>query len=122
MTNILLADDDGDLRAFLAEELRSAGYNVSAVKNGAEAIVAVAEGRYDLAILDMMMPGLDGVQAIRVLRKIAPGLQIIGITGYIGQGYMAQTNSLGVICLSKPVEVKTLLDEVAYSLTRKRLI
>ncbi|MBT3390737.1 MAG: response regulator, partial [Chloroflexi bacterium] len=84
--------------------------------NGADAIVAAAENPYDAIVLDMLMPGLDGIQVIRVLRKVIPGTPIIGLTGYVGRGYMAQASAFGVVCLSKPVVVVDLLRELSEGL------
>src|SRR5690242_9211059 len=102
MIKILLAEDEADLRLFLQNELTELGFKVSAVNNGAEAIVTAVEESFDLYLFDMMMPGLDGIHTIRVLRKVTPHVPILGLTGYVGKGYMAQASSYGVICLSKP--------------------
>ena len=112
MPRILIAEDDGDVRLFLEEELMDAGFSVSGVSNGADAIVAAAEEAFDLYLLDMLMPGLDGIQTIRVLRKITPKVPIIGLTGYVGLGYMAKAAAYGVICLAKPVVVADLIKEI----------
>ena len=112
MQRILVAEDDDNVRIYLYDELTAAGYTVTGVGNGAEAIVTAAEESFDLIVLDMLMPGLDGVQTIRVLRKIRPNLPIIGLTGYVGLGYMAQAACHGVICLPKPVNISDLLKEI----------
>jgi CheY-like chemotaxis protein len=116
VAKILVAEDDADVRTFLQEELGDAGFVVTAVGNGADAIVAAAEEIYDLFLLDMLMPGLDGIQTIRVLRKIAPTVPIIGLTGYVGLGYMAQASTYGVICLPKPVVIADLVREIKNTL------
>jgi CheY-like chemotaxis protein len=109
---LLIADDDADLRDFLKEELTNVGFNVSTVGNGADAIVRAAEQSFDLILLDMLMPGLDGIQVIKVLRKIAPHVPIIGLTGYVGRGYMAQAMDLDVTTLTKPIVVTNLIEEI----------
>ena len=106
MQKILLADDERDVRTLLQGELESAGYRVTAVASGADAVIAAADGGYDLYLLDMMMPGLNGVQTIQVLRKITPRVPILGLTGYTGQGYMAQASAYNVTCLAKPIDIK----------------
>jgi CheY-like chemotaxis protein len=108
MLSLLLAEDERDLREFLSEELADAGYDVTAVGSGADAIVAAAERRFDVYLL-----GLDGIQTIRVLRKITPAVPIVGLTGYMGQGYVAQAANWGVTCLAKPVKIDALLNELA---------
>ncbi|MCS7260780.1 MAG: response regulator [Anaerolineae bacterium] len=112
MPRILIAEDDPDVRSFLEDELTNAGFTVTAVDNGADAVVAAVEQPFDLYLLDMLMPGLDGIQTIRVLKKLTPDVPIIGLTGYVGLGYMAQAAAYGVICLAKPVVMADLIREI----------
>ena len=119
MIKLLIAEDDFDLRNFLQDELTDAGYMVKAVDNGADAIIEAVEETFDLALLDMLMPGLNGVKTIQVLRKILPSLPIIGLTGYVGRGYMAEAATYGVTCLSKPVKISDLLLEIDETLGSK---
>ena len=112
MQKILVADDETDLRNLLADELSYAGFWVKSVSNGADAVVAVVEENFDLVLLDMMMPQMDGMQTIRVLRKLKPNLPILGLTGYVGRGYMAEAAMYGVTCLSKPIDIPELLQIV----------
>ena len=112
MPNILIAEDEPDLRDFLREELVEAGFAVTAVSNGADAVVAATENKVDLFLLDMLMPGLDGIQTIKVLRKIMPRTPIIGLTGYVGRGYMAEAANYNVTCLSKPINIDDLVAEI----------
>ncbi len=116
MQKILLADDERDVRSLLQAELEGAGYRVTAVATGAEAVIAAADGGFDLYLLDMMMPGMNGVQTIQVLRKITPKVPILGLTGYTGQGYMAQASAYNVTCLAKPIDINDLLGEIKLKL------
>ena len=113
---ILLAEDERDVRQYLRAALSEHSFDVTAVTNGADAVVAAAEHPFDIYLLDMMMPGLDGVQTIRVLRKVTPKVPIIGLTGYVGQGFMAQAIEYGVMCLHKPVEIDVLVKEIGDAL------
>jgi CheY-like chemotaxis protein len=116
MPKILLAEDELDLRNFLKDELTDRRYAVTAVANGADAVVAAVEGRFDLYLLDMLMPGLDGPHTIRVLRAVTPGVPILGLTGHVGRGYMAQASEYGVTCLGKPIQIEALAQEIAEAL------
>ena len=122
MARILVAEDETDLRNFLVDELTSQRFGVTAVSNGADAVVAAAEERFDLYLLDMFMPGLDGIQVIRILRKLTPGIPILGLTGHVGRGYMAQASAYGITCLSKPVQFDQLLAEINEALAAKRVL
>jgi DNA-binding response OmpR family regulator len=65
---ILVADDDEDILVLVRTVLERAGYDVVTARNGAEAIAAAAEQRPDLAVLDVSMPELDGLEVLRHLR------------------------------------------------------
>lgn len=65
---VLVADDDQDIRDLVAFKLENAGYSVIAVADGEEALQAVLEHRPQLAILDVMMPGLSGLDVLRTIR------------------------------------------------------
>jgi DNA-binding response OmpR family regulator len=65
---VLVADDDRDIRELVAVKLRQAGYDVVAVADGTAAVAAVREHRPALAVLDVMMPGLSGLDVVRHVR------------------------------------------------------
>jgi two-component system response regulator MtrA len=68
---ILVADDDEDILALVKAVLERAGHEVAAVADGAEALAGVRARKPDLAILDITMPGLDGLEVLRRLRTDA---------------------------------------------------
>lgn len=118
MTKLLIIDDDVNLLSYLSEEFTDEGFSVKTIDNGADAIVLAVEQKFDLIVLDMLMPGLDGIQVVRVLRKVIPGIPIIGLTGYVGRGYMTQAMELGVTILTKPVVFTDLLKEIKDTLQK----
>lgn len=65
---VLVADDDGDIRDLVAFKLENAGYAVVAVADGDEALRQVREQRPELAVLDVMMPGMSGLDVLREIR------------------------------------------------------
>ena len=65
---ILVAEDDDVIADFVAQGLREAGYAVEVVANGQEALKKALDGDYDAAVIDVMLPGLDGLSAIEQLR------------------------------------------------------
>lgn len=66
---VLVGDDDRDIRELVAKKLRNAGYEVSVAADGLSALSAIKEQRPDLAVLDIMMPGLSGLDVVRQLRE-----------------------------------------------------
>jgi CheY-like chemotaxis protein len=118
MQRILWADDERDLRTFLQTELQNAGYRVTAVANGVEAVIAAVDTPHDLYLRDMLMPGMNRIQTIQVLRKVTPKVPIIGLTGYTGQGYVARASTYRVTCLSKPVNSDDLVKAITIQIER----
>lgn len=118
MKRLLIVDDDVNLLSFFQEELQQAGFEVTVKDNGADAIISAAEEEFDLILLDMLMPGLDGIKVTRVLRKIIPNVPIIGLTGYVGRGYLSQAMGLGVPILTKPVVMSDLIHEINRALEK----
>jgi two-component system, response regulator, stage 0 sporulation protein F len=81
---ILVVEDEEGLRLFYEEELKSEGYDVITARNGKEAIKQVEEGSPDLIVLDIVMPVMDGMEALgRILRKDRK-IPIILNTSYAG--------------------------------------
>lgn len=120
MIKILLAEDDPDVRSFLRDELSEHHFHVTAVSDGAEAVIAAIDESYDLYLLDMLMPGLDGIHTIQVLRKVTPDVPILGLTGYIGQGYMSHASAYNVTCLKKPIQMDDLIREIGEAIKMKK--
>ena len=73
MARILVADDDVDIRELVEFKLSTLGHEITAVADGAAAVEAGQASRPDLAVLDVMMPGVSGLEAIRAIRA-DPGL------------------------------------------------
>ena len=76
---VVVADDDRDIRELVAVKLRQAGYDVVAVSDGVEALAAVREHRPALAVLDVMMPGMSGLDVMRHLREVDTGNSKVAI-------------------------------------------
>jgi two-component system OmpR family response regulator len=77
--SILLVDDDVDLSAMLREYLESEGFEVETVFNGAEGVAHALSGEYDAVVLDVMLPRLSGIEALRQIRQ-ASDLPVLMLT------------------------------------------
>jgi DNA-binding response OmpR family regulator len=82
MARILIAEDSDEVRAFVAKALSRDGHIVETVEDGAQALEALAEDRYDLVIADIVMPELDGISLALKVAKDQPELPILLMTGY----------------------------------------
>lgn len=82
MKRILIVDDDSELRANLSEILRGAGYYTDEAASGKEAIEKSASKDFDIALLDLMMPRMSGIDALPELRKVSPKTKTIMVTAF----------------------------------------
>ncbi|MDH7498970.1 MAG: sigma-54 dependent transcriptional regulator [candidate division NC10 bacterium] len=82
MAHILVVDDKEGMREFFEIFLRKEGYQVSTAARGEEALELARAGRFDLAISDIKMPGMDGISLLKGLRELDPQLPVIMITAY----------------------------------------
>ena len=82
MMQVLVADDDDDVRASVALALDDAGHHVTQARDGAQALELISSRVFDLAICDVQMPKLDGMALFRRIRREAPGTAIVMMTSF----------------------------------------
>jgi len=123
MTAILIADDDPDIRDLVAFKLEQAGFDVTIVDNGVSALSRARENRPDLAVLDVMMPGMSGIDVCRQLRgdPRTAALPVILLTaraqeGDVETGFGAGADDYVV----KPFSPRELVSRVEAVLARMR--
>ncbi len=80
MASVLVVEDDGAIRRGLEAALRSAGHGVHAVGDGETGLTRALQGSFDLVVLDRVLPGRDGIEVLRELRRSAPLLPVILLT------------------------------------------
>ncbi len=79
---ILLVDDEANVRKVFSDVLGKESYIVTGVASGAEAIEAIEQETFDLALVDLRMPCMDGIEVLENIKKIKPQLPVIIYTGY----------------------------------------
>ncbi len=82
MKKILIVDDDSEFRTSLSCLLKEAGYYTCTVPSGKNAIKKVTSENFDIAIVDVIMPGMSGINTLIELRRLSPKTQVIMITGF----------------------------------------
>jgi two-component system phosphate regulon response regulator PhoB len=123
MTTILIADDDPDIRDLVAFKLEQAGFAVAAVEDGLAALSAARDAPPDLIVLDVMMPGMSGIDVCRELRAHAATakLPVILLTARVQEGDMEVGFGAGADdYVVKPFSPRELISRVEALLARTR--
>lgn len=114
MGRVIVIDDEADMRMALRLFLERGGHAVDEAENGEQALAKIAGQSFDLALLDMRMPGMDGVQTLAKIRESHAALPVIMVTGYGSVDNTAEVLGLGASALvSKPFQHQELRDAMA---------
>ena len=106
MPRILIVDDEQELVKFLAEEFKDRALDVDTALNGLEAVESVMAKSPDIVLLDVRMPGMDGIAALKKFKDINPVLKVVMMTAFQDEKIMEQARALGAIdYIKKPVSL-----------------
>ena len=116
---VLLVDDSQDERDMYTQQLEATGYTVQVAENGEAALRRVAAGVPDVVVMDLVMPVLDGWEAIRRLNETHPRVPVIVLSGHTGgEGGRRAKEAGGDVLLTKPFGPEAL--ELAVRVVLKR--
>ncbi len=108
---VLLVDDEADLVYTVAERLQLRGYTVDALTRGAEALEHVAQNEYDIAVVDLKMPGLSGMAVLDGIKQERPNMPVILLTGHgLADEGQAGLKHGAAAYLFKPVAITELIE------------
>jgi DNA-binding NtrC family response regulator len=111
--HVLLVDDEEDFVEALSRRLEARGLEVDVAKDGYEALKKAGVQQFDAMILDLAMPGMDGVETLRGLRMVQPELQVIFLTGHGTLETGVEAMKLGAMdFLEKPTDINLLIEKV----------
>ncbi len=118
---ILVVDDDQLMVRTLGEILSMQGWDVTPAYDGPSAVRAVELRDYDMVLMDVKMPGLNGVDAFRAMKRARPGAKVVLMTAFAAHELISEAEDEGVLrVMSKPVDIQSLLAFLAATLSRKR--
>lgn len=107
---VLVVDDEEDLRRLLSDIVTKAGYEVMSASDGEEAIGLVKQSRYDVALLDIQMPNMSGIEVLRYLQKNSKNTKSIILTGYADLKHAMEAREFGAQdFISKPYKLEDVL-------------
>ena len=116
MGTVVIADDDPDIRAMITQKLSQAGHEVTATEDGAAALAAVKRSRPDVVVLDMQMPGLSGLDVVRMIRAdpTTATVPVIMVTSHSEPQFIGESfNSGADDFLAKPFRPRELAARIA---------
>jgi len=106
---VLLVDDEALVRHSLEPGLRLNGYEVLHAGDGDEALDVLSSESVDVAVIDLAMPGREGIETIIEIRRRFPDVKVIALSGVFGGFYLGMARHLGAAAaLSKPVRTELL--------------
>jgi len=112
---ILVADDEDDLRTLLGDLLSRSGYDVVSAADGEEAIALIRSSKLDVALLDIQMPGLSGIEVLKFINQHSPSLRAIMLTGFADLKHAMEAREFGARdFINKPYK----LDDILATITR----
>ncbi len=121
--SILVVDDEEAFRYLLTSLLSSSGYKVDAVEDGVAAINAVQKTIYDVVLLDVKMPNVDGVEVLKFIRENFPRVEVVMLTGVNDLRIAVECMRLGAYdYVSKPTTGDVLLATIGRALERRKLM
>ena len=111
---ILVVDDQPGVRRLLQEVLRSAGYQVETASSGFEALSMLPQVTPDLILLDMKMPGMDGLETLRIIRETDQNVRVIVMTAYGELEILSKAHHMGIVGnFIKPFDIEELKSLIA---------
>ena len=116
---VLLVDDEAILRRTISRLLTNSGFQVTIASNGVESVEIFQQNYFDLVILDMQMPVLGGLEALKLMKAVRPETTVIIHSGYAKDEDLEQLANYGITqVLSKPARHQDLLKAIAKELTK----
>ncbi len=120
---VLLVDDEEDFINTLASRLEVRGLKVTSATRGVEAVELVANQRFDIVVLDLAMPGIDGLETLKRIKEQDPDAEIIMLSGHGNLHSGVEAIKLGAEdFLEKPVDIRELLGKIEEAKERRILV
>ena len=111
--NVLLVDDESEFLDTLVKRIKKRNVNAHGVASGEEALAFLNQQPVDVVVLDVRMPGMDGIQALREIKQHYPLIEVIMLTGHASLEVAIEGMELGAFdYMMKPIEI----DELLYKL------
>jgi CheY-like chemotaxis protein len=129
MAQILIIDDDEAVRTAASMMLEAHGFDVVTVESGPAGVAAIKAGAFDVVIVDLFMPGMDGLATTRAIHQHSPATPIIAVSGFMFPGrcpsmpdfHPMATEAGAVATLYKPFRPHELVQAVTDAMEGRRI-
>lgn len=119
---VLLVDDEAEFLETLVKRLKKRRVDVQGVRSGEEALEFIRTQPVDVVVLDVKMPGMDGIQTLKAIKSMNPLVEVIMLTGHASVEVAIQGMELGAFdYLMKPMDIDELLYKVQDAYKKKAL-
>ena len=121
--NVLLVDDEAEFLETLTKRMKKRGVSVSGVNSGEEALAALNKNPADVVVLDVRMPGMDGIETLRKIKNRYPLIEVIMLTGHARVEVAVEGMELGAFdYLMKPMDIDELMFKLQDAYKKKSLL
>lgn len=119
-TRVLLVDDEKEFADVLGERLESRGFSVKTAASGDEALVLLVRNAFDVIVLDVQMPGKNGIETLNEIKRLDPLLEVLMLTGHGTIQTAIEGMKLGAYdFLLKPTDLAELVGKILKARARK---
>ncbi len=120
--NVLVVDDEEEFRDLTVKRLEKRGLKALGAESGKQALEVLEHSHTDVVLLDVKMPGMDGIETLRQIRILKPLVEVVLLTGHASVDSGIEGMKLGAFdYLMKPIELEPLIEKLADAYERKRL-
>ncbi|MBU4316473.1 MAG: response regulator [Proteobacteria bacterium] len=118
---ILFIDDEVGFVDVVAKRMEKRGMDVTKTNSGAQALQALRKNDFDVVILDLKMEDMDGIEVLKILKRMAPDLEVIMLTGHGSEKAAKEGIQFGAAdYLTKPCDFEELMDKIKEVYSTKR--
>ena len=120
--SVLIVDDEEEFREMTSKRLTKRDLECECAQDGDTALAMIAEQHYDVVLLDVKMPGRDGIETLREIKKMAPMTEVVMLTGHASVESGINGIKYGAFdYLMKPMDIDPLMEKLDAAYERKRI-
>ena len=117
---VLVVDDEDDFRETVVKRLRARKLEAEGADSGAAALELIKEREFDVMVLDVKMPGMDGIETLRQVKQTRPEIEVIMLTGHASVEFGLKGMQLGAFdYIMKPAPIGELMDTIGQAFQKK---